>query len=144
MTQPATKLLIVDDDTDLRATLRRHFRFKGYDVSAAANGLEALAHLEEHKTDIVISDVQMPEMDGILLLRRISAEYPMIHVIMITGYINQGSVLECMRCGADICLFKPMETMAELDDAVATAEAALARWHRIFERLAVMGKSQGD
>jgi DNA-binding NtrC family response regulator len=134
----STRLLIVDDDTDLLDTLTRRFKFKGYNVSRAGNGEEALAYLEDHPVDIVISDIQMPQMDGLMLLKRIKKEYPMIHVIMMTGYISQSSILECMRHGADICLFKPMPTMDELDDAIHTAEAALKKWRLVFERLAQM------
>lgn len=137
-----TRILIVDDDTDLLDTLTRRFKFKGYDVSRAGNGHEALAYLENHPVDIVISDIQMPEMDGLILLKRIKREYPMLHVIMMTGYVSQSSILECMRHGADICLFKPMPTMGELDDAVHTAEAALKKWRQVFERLAQMNRKE--
>jgi CheY-like chemotaxis protein len=138
------RILIVDDEPDIRDALSRHFRFMGYQVDTAANGNLALEHMEKVKVDIVISDIMMPERDGIQLLREIRREYPMTHVIMMTGYVTQENVLACMRLGAQICILKPIEDMAELEDAVQIAVKALQRWKQVFIQLHKLGISGNE
>lgn len=129
------QLLVVDDEAELRETLRRHYRLQGFDVAVAGNGVEALDLMKRQRVDLVISDIQMPEMDGIALLNAIRNEYPMVHVVMITGYVCMENVLACMRKGADTCVFKPFTDFEELDAAVARAVDALQRWLRILSDL---------
>lgn len=129
------QLLVVDDEPELRETLRRHYRLQGYDVAVAENGREALEVMARQRVDLVVSDIQMPEMDGITLLRTIRDEYPMVHVIMITGYVCLENVLACMRKGADTCVFKPLTDFQELDAAVQRAVDSLQRWLRILNEL---------
>lgn len=128
-------ILVVDDETDVRDSIARHLRFLGYDVETAANGKEAATILEQKKTDIVVSDIMMPEMDGIELLRLIRKDYPMTHIIMMTGFVTQENILACMRLGAQTCLFKPIEDIEELEEAVHAAENALKKWKETFVRL---------
>lgn len=132
------RLLIVDDEADIREMLARHFRFLGYEVETAANGSGALAKLAEVRTEVVISDIVMPEMDGVELLRAVRSQYPMIHVIMITGYVTLENALACMRHGADACVFKPLEDLAELEETVALAIGALKRWQDKLRELRKM------
>ncbi len=136
-----TRIMVVDDEPDIRESLSRHFRFLGYEVVTAEHGKAALAELEERKTDIVISDIMMPEMDGIALLKRIRADYPMAHIIMMTGYVTQENVLACMRHGADTCVFKPIDPMEELEQAVRDAENALRKWTSVLVRLKRMNRN---
>jgi len=123
-------LLIVDDEEHIRDMLSRHFRFLEYDVITAGNGAEALEKLEKSKFDVVISDIVMPGFSGVELLRVLRDQYPMISTIMITGYITLENALACMRLGADTCIFKPLEELSELEDAVASAMYRLKSWHR--------------
>jgi len=129
-------LLIVDDEAEIREMLSRHFRYLGYDVSTAEHGVDALSVLDDRKVDIVISDIIMPEMDGIELLRAIRQQYPMIPVIMMTGYVTLDNVLTCMRQGADTCVFKPIEDLLELEEAVVRAVQEIRNWLRILSELA--------
>ena len=128
-------LLIVDDEVETREMLSRHFRFAGHRVSLAGNGVEALDVLGKERVDVIISDIQMPEMDGVSLLREVRRQYPMVRVIMITGYVTLENALACMRNQAETCIFKPMEDMQELDAAVEAALASLSRWNRKFREL---------
>lgn len=136
------RLLIVDDEADIREMLARHFRFLGLSVSTAENGREALEILRREKTDIVISDIMMPEMNGIELLRALRAEYPMVHSIMITGYVTLDNALACMRLGADTLIFKPLEDLKLLEDAVSKSAADLRHWVDLLKKLQTM-KPQG-
>lgn len=123
-------LLIVDDEAEIREMLKKHFSFKGYQVFTAENGQDALNLLDNTKIDIVISDIVMPIIDGVELLRNIRQEYPMIRVIMITGYVTMNNLLECMQLQADTVIYKPFQKLEELDTAVDTAQQYLAIWQK--------------
>ncbi len=129
------RLLIVDDEPEIRKMLVRHFFFLGYEAEEAENGSEALDILAEKRFDVVISDIRMPKMDGVSLLREIRHQYPMTRVIMITGYVTLENALACMRNQADTCIFKPFEDLSELEEAVQMALFSLARWNRKFREL---------
>lgn len=132
------RILIVDDEEHICKMLSRHFQYLGYAVDVACNGREALEKLEQIKTDVVISDIKMPEMDGVELLRHLRQDYPMTRVIMITGYVTMENALACLRHGADTCIFKPIEDMSELEDAVDRAVAYLQRWQEKLKMLREM------
>ena len=123
-------LLIVDDEAEIREMLSRHFRLLGYEVDLAGNGREALEVLAVKRVEIVISDIMMPELDGVALLQEIRSHYPMVRVIMITGYVTLDNALACMRNQADTCVFKPLNDLTELDQAVQRALDGLKRWQR--------------
>lgn len=128
-------LLIVDDESEIREMLARHFQILGYRTATASNGKEALEYLSVNKTDVVISDILMPEIDGVELLKQIRSEYPMVHVIMITGYVTLENALSCMRYQADTCIFKPLEDLSELENAVKNAFQAIDTWKLKFKEL---------
>jgi len=128
-------LLIVDDEKNIRDMLSRHFRFLGYAVTTAADGNAALQYMAEHRFEVVISDISMPVMDGIDLLRQIKKDFPMVHCIMITGYVTMENILACMRLGADTCVFKPLEDLTELESAVSNAVAELKHWQEKMKNL---------
>lgn len=132
------KILIVDDEEHICRTLSRHFEYLGYDVATACNGLDALKKLEESKADVLISDIMMPEMDGVELLGVVRQEYPMTRVIMITGYVTLENALACFRYGADTCIFKPIEDMGELESAVESAVKYLNHWQAKLKTLREM------
>ena len=129
------RLLVVDDESEVREMLARHFRLLGYSMEVAANGREALEVLARTRIDVVVSDIRMPEMDGVALLREVRRQYPMIRVIMITGYVTLENALACMRNQADTCVFKPIQDMSELEKAVESAMESLARWKQKFREL---------
>ena len=131
----ALTMLIVDDEVEICAMLSRYFALKGFTTRSAHHGIEALAVLAEQHVDIVISDIMMPQMDGVSLLRAIRSEYPMVRVVMITGYVTLDNALACMRLQADTCVFKPFSNFDVLSAAVDDAVAALERWNTIFRQL---------
>ena len=124
----SARLLIVDDEIEIREMLARHYRLKQQEVTLAADGHEALETLAQRRFDVVISDIKMPGMSGVDLLKVIRTEYPMIRVIMITGYVTLDHALACLRRGADTCVFKPLTDLGELDAAVDSAIEWLRRW----------------
>ncbi|MDY6903066.1 MAG: response regulator [Thermodesulfobacteriota bacterium] len=138
------RLLIVDDEPHIREMLTRHLIMAGYEVIAdPANGEEALEILSKKRFEVVITDIMMPRMDGVELLRHIKKEYPMVQVIIITGYVNMENLLAAMRHGASACIFKPIEDMAELEEAVAKAVDHLAQWQQKLKFLLGMKPGQG-
>lgn len=128
-------ILIVDDEAAIRNSLSRYFRLKGYEVETAENGLDALDKLAARPWQVVISDIMMPKMTGVELLRRIRREYPMTRVIMITGYVTLENALACLRNNADTCIFKPLGDLSELDDAVNNAINYLDHWKQKLAEL---------
>ncbi len=132
------RLLIVDDEADIRNMLSRHFRDHGYDVGVAEDGVVALELLEQASYQVVISDIAMPQMTGVQLLETIRQQYPMIHIIMMTGYVTLEKVLACMRQGADTCILKPIENLVEMQTAVEDAVHSLKRWQEKLKVLQAM------
>jgi len=128
-------LLIVDDEKEIREMLARNFRMLGYTTHQAENGKKALDFLEENPVDVLISDIMMPIMDGVTLLREVRNQYPMTHVIMITGYVSLDNALACMRLQADTCIFKPLQDLTELENAVDDAMKQLKTWKQKFLEL---------
>ena len=139
----ASRILFVDDESDIRNSLLRRYTLKGYDVATAENGEAALLLLEQEPFQVVVSDIKMPVLDGIELLHRIRDEYPMTRVIMMTGYVTLENGLSCLRHGADTCIFKPLNDLKEMDQAIETAIAYLDHWEKKLLTLTGMGGSKG-
>ena len=105
----ATKrILIVDDEENTRIGLSKLLAQEGFEVECAANGNEALDCLGHRKVNLVISDINMPDMNGLAFLRELSRKFPSTNVIMITAYGGVESYLEAMNLGAYEYLHKPV------------------------------------
>lgn len=102
------RILIVDDEENTRIGLTKLLVHEGFEVETAANGLEALDHLQKNRVNLVISDINMPEMNGITFLRELSRRFPSTNVIMITAYGGVESYLEAMNLGAFEYIHKPV------------------------------------
>lgn len=109
MGQWGEKILIVDDEENARFGLSKLLSQEGYDVDSVANGYEALDFLRRKEVHLVISDIKMPEMDGLTFLREINRHYPSTHVIMITAFGGVESYLEAMNLGAFEYIHKPVK-----------------------------------
>lgn len=126
--QQSTRVLVVDDSKDICFLLSHHLKFRGFSVENAQSGLDAWKLLLKEPFDIVISDIIMPGMKGTELLQKIKRQFPMIHVIMITGYVSLEHLLTSMRLGAETCIFKPMDNFSELDMAIDSALSTRKKW----------------
>jgi CheY-like chemotaxis protein len=114
-------ILIVDDDDDARELCRRSLSQAGYTALTARNGIEALNCLRKHPADLVVTDMLMPEMDGVELMRTLRAEQPALPVIVISGADEWEKYLGiAANLGAKATLRKPIQT-AQLAEAVAEA-----------------------
>ena len=102
-------VLIVEDDVDLREALCDTLELAGFHVRAAQNGRQALAQIRSEEIGMVVTDVQMPEMDGQTLLRRIRQQYSDLPVVLMTAYGTIQKAVNAMRWGASDYLVKPFE-----------------------------------
>jgi two-component system response regulator AtoC len=113
-----TKILIVDDEMDALDLMEELFIKHGYETFTANNGLEALNVINEQEPDILISDMVMPEMDGIKLLDIVTKKHSDISVIMITAHGTIETAVETMKKGAKDYILKPLR----LDEILAKVE----------------------
>lgn len=90
-------ILVVDDELLIRDLLYDFFKDHGWDISIAENGEKALEVMESKNIDLVLSDVKMPEMDGLDLSRKLRESYPKIPVVLMTGYPSVDSVIDALR-----------------------------------------------
>ena len=102
-------ILVVDDEEEARIGLSKLLSVKGYHVFTASNGIEALALLRNQPASIIITDIKMPEMDGLTFLREIKKLIPTVKVVIITGYGEVETYLEAMNLGAIEFLHKPIQ-----------------------------------
>lgn len=140
------KLLLVDDEEGIRTVLGISLADRGYSVVTAANGEEAIERFHAEKPAIVLTDIKMPGIDGIELLKRIKALEPDTEVIMITGHGDLDLAIRSIQLEATDFVTKPIHD-AVLDIALARAEERirmrrqLQEYTRNLERL-VQEKSQ--
>ena len=102
------RVLIADDEINIRRVLEAILRRDGYDVVTASNGEEALAKMGR-EVNTVITDLKMPGLDGMGLLRRLSAEYPDVPVVMITAHGSVENAVEAVKLGAFDYVEKPFD-----------------------------------
>jgi two-component system NtrC family response regulator len=103
------KILIVDDHAPNRELIREALTDSAYEISEAATASEALERLRRHKTDLVITDVRMPGLSGIELLKRLNKEYPDIVVILMSAFATVDGAVEAMKLGAHDFLTQPLK-----------------------------------
>ncbi|MEE9934993.1 MAG: sigma-54 dependent transcriptional regulator [Deltaproteobacteria bacterium] len=114
------RILIVDDELNMRLVLAAMLKKEGYEVTAAADGAEALRILEAGPVAAVVTDLKMPRVDGMELLDRASRQYPDIPVIIITAHGTVATAVEALKKGALDYITKPFE-LEELKNVVSKA-----------------------
>ncbi len=121
--QSKGRVLIVDDEANARTALAELLREEGYQVETAADGFKALPKLADFSPDAIVTDLAMPGLDGLELLRRALAEDPDRAVIVTTGFGAIDTAVEAMRAGAADYLTKPIH----IDGLVHQLDRALER-----------------
>src|SRR5215218_3009525 len=104
-----SNILIVDDEQSYRQLLSLVFEGDGHSIRTASNGREALALLQEDAADVIISDVKMPDMDGIEMLRSVRETHPDLGVILMTAFASVETAREAFKLGADDFIQKPFD-----------------------------------
>jgi adenylate cyclase len=131
-----TKILVADDEADLEVLIRQKFRKKireqEYEFVFAANGNEALERiLENPDVEIVLSDINMPEMDGLTLLTKLSTGNPMIKTVMVSAYGDMDNIRVAMNRGAFDFVTKPVN----FEDLELTMEKTIVQVRQAKETL---------
>jgi CheY-like chemotaxis protein/anti-sigma regulatory factor (Ser/Thr protein kinase) len=117
--EPKHKILVVDDEEILRNLIVRFMKKEGYEPIEAADGNYAMELYRLTSPAVVLSDVRMPEMDGITLLKKVKEFDPRAIFILMTGYGDEETVLEALRAGATNFFKKPFN-FKEVSDVIST------------------------
>jgi class 3 adenylate cyclase len=130
----STKMLVVDDEVDLEVLIkqkfRRQIRNKEFEFVFAMNGVEALAKLKLHEDiDIVLSDINMPEMDGLTLLSKIPEVSPLVKTVIISAYGDMENIRSAMNKGAYDFICKPVN----FEDLETTIQKTIRQVSQIKE-----------
>ena len=112
-------ILIIEDEADILELLSSLLTSEGYTVITARNGREGLDKFQEHSPDLILTDVRMPVMDGIEVLREVKTKESDTEVIILTGHSDEATAIDCLRLGAYDYFRKPLEDIDVLLTAVA-------------------------
>ncbi len=102
------RILVVDDTQSFRFMIKGYLDDAGYQTTCVASGEDALAELELGSFDLILSDMVMPEMDGVALLHRVREHHTQLPFVLVTGHGSVDSAVEAMKKGADDYLLKPL------------------------------------
>jgi DNA-binding NtrC family response regulator len=146
------KILVVDDEAPIRDMLQKALTQRGgFPVEVAQNGIEAIEKIGKDVFDLVLTDLMMPEMDGLELLKTVKGTRPEVMVILMTAYGSIETAVEAMRIGADDYITKPIDFNELLIHiSKAQKESALLKENRLlrmevrekFEFSNIIGKSK--
>jgi diguanylate cyclase (GGDEF)-like protein/PAS domain S-box-containing protein len=104
-----TKILVVDDDPNLRKTLADILRVKGYEIAVAANGTEAIAKAEHETFSLALIDLMLPDIGGLEVMARIKASSPLTEAIILTGHASMDTAIKATGQGAFSYVLKPYQ-----------------------------------
>src|SRR3984893_12506141 len=123
-----SRVLVIDDDSSLRFTLEAVLSDAGLVVEACDSGASGLAAFEARGADVVLTDLAMPEMDGMEVLERMRAQDPSVHVLMLTAHGSERVAVAAMKAGAHDYIpkpFDPDELALAVKRAIETRELRL-------------------
>ncbi len=136
---PTQPILVVDDEKNIRLTMRQSLEPLGLPIQSAVNGEEALRMLREASFSLIFLDLKLPGMDGMDVLRAIRSEWPCLRVVIITAHGTVESAVEAMKLGAVDFIQKPFSPVEIRDvaklvlDREALDEAKVADYRSIIE-----------
>jgi len=115
-------ILIVDDDPRIQILLQQLLKAKGHEGFVAENGACAIEVVRKHAFDLIITDLRMPKMNGMDLLREVKALYPDLPVLMVTAYASDETTVESVKLG----VFDYMDKPFKIDDLMSAIDRALS------------------
>ena len=119
------RILVVDDEDIVRTSCSRTLSPEGYEIRLARNGVEGLKMASEERFDLVLTDLKMPDMDGIEVLRIIKEKWPETAVIIVTGYQTVDTAVKAIKLGAYDYIEKPFTPdalISAVDEAMANRQ----------------------
>ncbi len=122
------KILIVDDESDILESLKKNLVLEGYRVETTEDSQEALERIKNDKFHIVLTDIVMPKMDGIELLREIKSYDALAQVIMMTGYSTMDKTIKSLESGANDYILKPFKSVEYVISIINLSIDKLERW----------------
>ncbi|MEK6582534.1 MAG: sigma-54 dependent transcriptional regulator, partial [Nitrospirota bacterium] len=125
------RILVIDDEDIVRISCQRALEPEGYDVTAVKSGADGLRLLENEAFDLVLTDLKMPDMDGIEVLRRVREGWPDTEVILITGYGTVATAVNAMKLGAFDYIEKPFRP----NELIILVSRSLERKRLLLENL---------
>ncbi len=134
-TTPVPKVLVVDDEPDVRLSIQRALELESYEVQTVESGVAALDFLRDHSVDVIILDVAMPLLDGLTTCRRLRASGNRVPVLMLTAKSRTIDQVIGLDAGADDYLVKPFD----LDVLYARLRSLLRRSHGTIAGLHELG-----
>lgn len=127
------KLAIVDDEENILSSLARYFKLKNFEVDTFSNSQDAFNGIRSGHHKLVLADIDMPGMDGIMLLKKLKRHNPLIQVVIITGNATADNVKQALSNGATGFVVKPFDSLQqlekEIDKAITIFESAVNK-HR--------------
>ncbi len=122
-TAPEARLLVVEDEPNIRELLATSLRFAGFEVHVAADGATALAQAAEHDPDLVVLDVMLPDMDGFTVTRKLRGSGRLLPIVFVTARDSLEDKIKGLTVGGDDYVTKPFS----LEEVVARIRAVLRR-----------------
>ncbi len=101
------RVLVIDDEAIVRVSCQRVLEPEGFEVDVTARGDEALEMMQSKQYDVVLTDLKMPDMDGLEVLKEIKKRWPEVQVIIITGYGTISTAVQAIKLGAYDYIEKP-------------------------------------
>ena len=129
------KILVVDDEPGIRDVVKTYIEYSGYSVHTAADGVDALQLVENENYDVVLSDIQMPRMDGLTLAEKIHKIQPDTIVILMTGYASVNTAVEAIKKDIFDYIMKPFQNMQAI---LQTIERGIEQRRFVQERRALI------
>lgn len=133
-------ILHVDDDPSVHRIVAMALEKEDYDVISLEDPTQVSQELLKSGARVVVLDIDMPQIDGLTLLRQIKEQDGGVQVIMLTGFVSMNTVLRSMRWGAEACVFKPLTDFNPLLTSVRAAFDKIDFWwdtlHELNQRKA--------
>ena len=137
------RILVVDDEREIRDLLKRHLSYEGFEVETVAGGHEALDALRKHPARVLVTDITMPQMNGLELIDRVKDAFPHIRIVVMTGRTNEDTITSCMRSGAGACVLKPLVDMKAFVRTVRHSVAMYDHWEAVLATVRDRARSIG-
>jgi len=122
------KILIVDEEEEVLCTLKKNVEQQGYEVDTTRSSTIAFEKIKNEKYHIVLIDIEMPELDGLELLREIKKYDPMTQIIMMTEDSTMDRILSSLEYGANDYIYKPLNSAEYVMTVIDYSVQKLERW----------------